>query len=163
MRKYTLHSLASILILLMPACHQKSHIQKAASEKKAAFSFEDIETNIDIYTNGQVYSNPDIEAYLFDIPLMVGMSVHQVADNNDTDKMYLGACTYNLDAVQKFYVSAMEHQGWQRLSILEGPEITMVFQKPQKICVLSVRATRGQSYNQCKSLITFSISSKTLA
>ncbi len=133
-------------LLLIPACvPQKTVKSKAAFEKKAAFSLQEIQTNIDV-TQTQS-GNLEIEAKLIDVPLMMGSTLleDRSSISPDNQMALTWACQYDQTLIHDFYLQEMESLGWQRLMDLQSAETMLVFQKPKKMCVISLRPVQNKN------------------
>ena len=156
-----------VIILVMPGCFSKQHkISKAVlPQKQAAFSFDGLETNIDIAAGMADQSNPnlEIEAKLHDIPSMVGsvpVDFESGAQLAEGQIMLAFVCHYDQEMVANFYTFEMENLGWRRVTSIKGFESTLVFQKPKKICIISIRSLSGKFKNQHACLVHICSSSK---
>jgi hypothetical protein len=80
------------------------------------------------------------EARLFDIPLPVGSKVYDLSAHNEHNKRILhfnsALSQYDIFA---YYRTEMECFGWQESAIFEGTESCLIFQKPTKTCVVTIR------------------------
>ncbi len=86
------------------------------------------------------------EAKLYDIPIMLNAQPEQINTPNDTNQFALAyAIRSTLDEVQKFYVGQMERFGWQLHSSFEANERLLVFEKPSKLCSISLRSHKDQT------------------
>lgn len=179
MREYVSNLLSLLAIIaLMPGCFQKQNkISKAAlPQKQAAFSFDSLETNIDIAASmaDQSSYNPEIEAKLHDIPSMVGSiplemenipthpecSRSECIEGPEGQIMLAFVSQYDQEMVANFYNFEMERSGWQRIARIRGYENTLVFQKPKRICIISIRAISSKHKNNYCSLVHLCVGNK---
>ncbi len=191
MREYISNVLSVLAIVAMiPGCFSKQNkISKAAlPQKQAAFSFDSLETNIDIAAGmaDQSNYNHEIEAKLLDIPTMVGSvpvefdkaSAHSadakaMADMGEDSKrefilssvegsrtMQAFVCQYDQEMVSNFYHFEMENNGWKRIACVKGYETTLVFQKPKRLCIISVRSLSRKSKNNYSTVVHICTSNK---
>ena len=82
-----------------------------------------------------------LEARCIDIP--IPLSARPIAEYfMQTDAGAIGMAyesSLTLEAMQTFYQREMERSGWQELALHEGYEVLLVYVKPKKICVISLR------------------------
>lgn len=151
---------------MIPGCFSKQNkIPKAAlPQKQAAFSFEKIQTSIDVAAGAadQLAFDPILEAKLQDIPTMVGSVPVESGPSMlpQGQLMQAWVSPYDQKLVTDFYVAEMENGGWQKLATIKGFETVLVFQKPKRICVISIRVLSGTHKNPYTCLIHISMSSK---
>jgi hypothetical protein len=153
------------MLLMVSGCSKKPANNKAASSKKqAAFSFNTLETNIDVLasTASAETANLELEAKLIDIPTMVG----SVMLENDSDQilaegqlMFACVASQEQSAISDFYNLEMEQLGWQRVAAIQGNEIVLLYQKPKKVCIISIRPLSHRNTDY-QSLIHIATSSK---
>lgn len=74
--------------------------------------------------------------------------------------MLAWVCQYDQEMVTNFYNFEMENVGWKRIACIKGYENTLVFQKPKKICVISIRALSSKHKNNYVSLVHMCMSNK---
>jgi len=138
MREYVRKALgASIMLAMIPGCtKQPNEKNKAAlSQKQAAFSFAKVATNIDV----ECIDDQAFKAKLDDIPTYVGS--HIIAIDNQIEDGQLSfsvACDADQNCIKDFYMQEMEICGWQKMALLVGDEIMIIFQKPKKICIITL-------------------------
>lgn len=94
------------------------------------------------------------EARFYDIPIMLhakpDYAYHDQATGEISSQIaYTVEATYT-DA-QTYYTQQMERYGWRYLSVISGYEVTIIFEKPQKLCVISLRP--AQQKNEIKIVI----------
>lgn len=130
--------------LAIPGCLPKKDSQAAVS-KTAAFSLQDLQTNIDIPKS--IAHDTEFEAKLIDIPSMIGSVIidHDSIEHDDTLNYSLASCQEQ-QAVIDFYLQEMECNGWQRISVMQGIESLLLFEKPHKICAISIRPLSNKSH-----------------
>lgn len=139
---------------------QDSPIKKSISEQKtidpfAALSLDDIRNNIELFDTQVVEamsSNREVllderEARLIDIAIPCGAQLlDQYAafpiKNNDTVLGYLVSTP--LDQIVRFYREHMERLGWVCTCHVCGYEELLVFEKPQQLCSVVLRAMTSQ-------------------
>jgi hypothetical protein len=82
----------------------------------------------------------EYEARLHDVPIMLNAKPEEFNGPDDTNQF---SCSYminnKLDDVEHFYQGQMERLGWQLYSSFNMNERILVFEKPSKVCVLSLR------------------------
>lgn len=170
MREYRSNILIVLLcIATIPGCFSKQNkvtsSKAAVHQKQAAFSFDNLETNIDIAADmaDQITCNPEIEAKLYDIPTMVG-SIPVEFDTqrivSEGQAMLAFVSQYDQDMVTNFYHFEMENAGWKRIASIKGFENTLLFQKPKKVCIISIRTLSGKHKYQYPCLVHVSVSGK---
>lgn len=147
------------IITLIPGCAKQSKEKNKAvlPQKQAAFSFDSIETNIDLEAASAYYSEySQIEAQLNDIPTMVGFVQVEIPTLHSMPEGQM-VCAFASDLDQgmitNFYQFEMERQGWQRMSCIKNLESTLVFQRPKKICIISIRSLSKRTKNNYKCLV----------
>jgi len=148
------------IICMIPGCAKQSEEKNKAvlPHKQAAFSFDSLETNIDIAAHTADYNdyNSETEATLHDIPTMIGsVPVELPADMAvpEGQMMVVFASSYDQEMITNFYNAEMECQGWQRIACVKGFESTLVFQRPKKVCIISVRALSARNRRNYKCLV----------
>jgi hypothetical protein len=155
-----------LIIALIPGCgpKQNSSSKAAPPKKQAAFSFDSLETNIDIAAGAadRTLCNPEIEAKLQDIPTMVGSIPIELynAQLPERQMMLAWACQYDQEMVTNFYNFEMENAGWKRIACIKGYENTLVFQKPKRICIISIRTLSSKLKNQYAALVHMCVCNK---
>ena len=135
-----LATIASLIALIsLPSCKQPKF--KKAALPKAAFSFAQIETNIDID-----FQEDGLRAQLNDIPTYVGSSFVFIDDTVAENNLSFGiSCKADVKAVKEFYLSEMENLGWQKIGQQDATDITLIFQKPRKTCVIIIQSSASMS------------------
>jgi hypothetical protein len=153
-----------LIIALIPGCFpkQKTSSKAALPQKQAAFSFDGLETNIDIAASMADKPNPELEAKLHDIPTMVGshLLVFENQQLPENQMVLAWASQFDQEMVTNFYNFEMENAGWKRVANIKGFENTLVFQKPKKICIISLRTLSTKYKNQYASLVHMCMSNK---
>ena len=161
MREYMRIALSMLAIIgMIPGCAKQSEEKNKAvlPQKQAAFSFDSLETNIDLEAASADYNEYqiEVEAKLYDIPTMVGSVPLDLPTHitlPEGQMMLAIASSYDQEMITNFYNFEMERQGWQRISCIKGFESTLVFQRPKKVCVISVRALSARTKNNYKCLV----------
>ena len=85
------------------------------------------------------------EARLVDVPIPVNAK-----PITNFDQRYKSGKTcqlsYRLDSseinLEKFYENGMERSGWKKIAKCSCQELLLIFEKPSKICVISVRSEK---------------------
>lgn len=135
-----------IALISLPSCKQPK--SKKAVLSKAAFSFAPIETNIDVDFQEQA-----LRAQLDDIPTFVGSSFIFIDDKSGENNFsFITSCVADSTQVKDFYLSEMENLGWQKVGQLDASDTTLIFQKPKKICVITIQASQ-ETMIHIKSLV----------
>jgi len=116
-------------------------VYRKQSLKEAAFSAIRRQVNTDTEGDAQQHMIKKLEARCADIPVLV--------DAQPLPSMFVqveggGLCmayetSLPADQVELFYQREMEREGWQREAQLHGTEILLVYKKPGKKVVISVR------------------------
>lgn len=102
-------------------------------------------------TNKQI-NNVNLAIYqakLFDIPMPMQAVIQsdEINDNNNGISLYYVIPCHELSLIQ-FYQREMELFGWQHLiENFSKKEALLVFEKPNKICVISIRQTKDVRNN----------------
>ncbi len=137
-----LATIASLIALIsLPSCMQPRYQKKKAALPKAAFSFTPIETNIDVS-----FQEDTLRAQLDDIPTFVGSSFIFIDDISDQNQLSFGCSSQaDIHTLKDFYLLEMENCGWQNIGSLELRDVALVFQKPQKICVIILDVQKDQT------------------
>ena len=82
------------------------------------------------------------EARFYDIPVMLHAKPdYAYQDQNDNTSAliaYTVESTYN--DIQAYYINQMERYGWRHLTTVSGHEMTLVFEKPLRLSIVSLRA-----------------------
>jgi len=134
-----------IMICLLPACNKQTQRKKAA-HKKAAFSFAPLATNIDIELQERT-----LYAHLDDVPTYVGSEVAFIDQAIEHGQhSFILSCPTTHETIKDFYTAEMDIAGWQKISLLEGADITMLFQKPRKLCLIILESQEKQVLVQIK-------------
>ena len=83
------------------------------------------------------------EARLFDIPVPVcAISSFQEQDYNPKNFVLIYNVDSSSDELVKFYEKQMERFGWKSLSNSHQQESNLLFEKPSKICLISIRSNK---------------------
>ncbi len=129
--------ISMIALISLPSCMQPRYQKKKAALPKAAFSFTPIETNIDVS-----FQEDTLRAQLDDIPTFVGSSFIFIDDKvSENNLLFALSCKAEERMVKDFYLSEMENLGWQKIAQLDATDTTFIFQKPKKICVITIQST----------------------
>ncbi len=140
MREYVRKALGlGIIIAIIPGCaKQSSEKNKAAlSKKQAAFSVDTLKTNIDV-----AFQEEALRAQLDDIPTFVGSTFIFIDDQvKDGQLSFALSSTGDVAIIKDFYMQEMENLGWQKIGQLEGVDTTFIFQKPKKICMITIQSS----------------------
>ena len=75
------------------------------------------------------------EARLTDVPLVLDA---QPIKKKITDTVYSYQTQLDVQSLSQFYIREMERFGWRLLAQNRASEIVLIFQKPVKICVISL-------------------------
>jgi hypothetical protein len=149
----------TVVFFLLPGCSLHTNKNKAALQKKAAFSFDPLATQIDVSTIEAYATMQEVEAKLFDIPTMIGSLTFE--PNNQPlvpgESMIASLCTYDRDVIADFYLKEMVRLGWLPISTIHGFEWVLLFQKPQKLCIINLRSCSVQAKNGYQTLIHITI------
>lgn len=138
--KYTL-SMAAI-ISLIPSCAKQTSETKKAASKKAAFSFAKVATNIDV----ACIDDFEFKAKLDDIPTFVGSEIIAIDDQIENGQLSFSvACNADQKSISDFYMQEMEGCGWQKVASMAGTQIVIIFQKPKKICIITLEKTLSKN------------------
>lgn len=136
-----------IALISLPSCKQPK--SKKAASQRAAFSFAPIETNIDVNFQEQA-----LRAQLDDIPTFVGSSFVFIDDKvSENSFSFIVSCQVDANQVKDFYLAEMENMGWQKIAQLDASDTTFIFQKPKKICIITMQAASQEVTIQIKSII----------
>lgn len=87
------------------------------------------------------------QARLYDIPVpIMAEPDYEYTWSDTTGNRVLGflVTADTTKELVEFYRSHMERLGWQERVIIEGREVLIEFQKPEKICCISVRPENDQ-------------------
>lgn len=82
------------------------------------------------------------EAKLIDIPIPFGSKPLKrfIESMQESEQIMLGYETeMSIDALHHFYVQEMERLGWQQKGVCRGPEQFLLFNRPGKISMVSIR------------------------
>lgn len=138
-----------IVLISLPSCKQPK--SKKAASQRAAFSFDPIQTNIDVDFQEQA-----LRAQLNDIPTFVGSSFIAIDDKvPESNLSFIISCQADLSLIKDFYVSEMENLGWQKIAQLDGNDTTLIFQKPRKVCLIIIQSPQSPTIIQIKSMNRF--------
>lgn len=141
MREYVRKALgASIILAMIPGCTKQPNEKNKAvlSQKQAAFSFAKVATNIDI----ESIDDEAFKAKLDDIPTFVGSKIISIDGQiGDGQLSFSIACNAEQNCIKDFYMQEMEMSGWQKVASLAGNDIVLIFQKPKKICIITLEKT----------------------
>ena len=121
-------------------------VYKEQSLKEAAFSA--IRRCINTAESDDEHLIKKLEARLVDIPIPVNARpLEQYFTQTDSGDVCMAYdSTMQLEDVRAFYQREMERSGWQRVAHLEGLETVLVYKKPQKISVISLRPGAKRSH-----------------
>lgn len=87
------------------------------------------------------------EAKFFDVPVLINAKPESVNNLNEfassevTQLVYTVRVSY-ADAIS-FYEQEMERSGWNMFSSIVSHETLLIFEKPSKICSISIRPLRN--------------------
>ncbi len=157
-------SLAGLMALLgaISGCAPKNY-KKAASHNEAAFS---IETNIDIGTLEQAQERQlSIEATLTDLPTMIGSVILQHAHQSlrNDQQMIVFATICLADEIIAFYCTQMACMGWHQAAMVDVDEKFLLFEKPKKIALVTVRSLENAYTSKYTHLVHLLVSPKNSA
>ena len=83
------------------------------------------------------------EARLFDIPVPVcAESLLQEQDYNPKNFVLVYKVDSSVDELVGFYEKQMERLGWKKLAKSNQQEANLLFEKPSKICLVSIRSNK---------------------
>lgn len=149
------------ILLLLPGCFLQTK-NKAALNKKAAFSFDPLATQIDVGSIESYAATQEVEAKLFDIPTMIGSLTFE-PNNQDLvsgQSMIASLCSYDKTAITDFYLKEMIRLGWLSVSHIYGFEWVLLFQKPQKLCIINLRSCTAKAKNSYQTLVHITVCNK---
>ncbi len=166
MKRYV--SLVLLLLAVLPSCGGLKRKEKAKvfvsssldqcdvesvykeqSLKGAAFSAirRQVDVCVDVAGDAELHIVKKLEARCADIPALINarplQNVFMQAENGDLYMAY--ETSLPLDQVVLFYQREMERSGWQQEAQLCGIEVLMVYKKPDKKSVISVRPPSKKS------------------
>lgn len=133
-------SIFGLMLLALPSCKQHSSFKKNLSEQKQYFT-DQVEQLIAKYP---------------DIPFPLHVSFAKSPRVSVVERGRHEARSFRIDAVSvqspvelnRAYEHEMERLGWQRLALFEDvSETVLLFNKPQRICVISLRQSRRVASN----------------
>lgn len=86
----------------------------------------------------------ECEARMNDVAMPVGCKL--ICDQIFANTVTYSTQRYSTHDLIKFYVPEMERLGWNLIGWVENTQATMVFDKPRKMCVISIcnRAKKGR-------------------
>ena len=151
--------LVVVLSMLLPACAKKKKVAPLIDDVTALDPFEQykkmpIDSSVDghfdvltdhkgaAYPTSSVAAGPLIdEAKLFDIPMPLQATSATTAVCSSADDVFISyRTTIGPRELVLFYVREMERVGWQLLAEnSNAQEVTLIFDKPHKICVVTLR------------------------
>jgi len=107
-------------------------------------------------SDNDLYQAISIETRLTDIPVPLGTcpltNYFQKEVEADENGLVLGyVCQLNLESLLRFYRREMSYLGWQCISEVDGNEALLLFEKPNRICSVSLRpfqASKNCEYMQ---------------
>ena len=158
---YYYYTAATIFILmLIPGCSGMNF--RNTQKGKQPIERAELKTNIDIAAQANTQSNQmiELEAHLTDIPSIIGSVIIETesAQLAEDQIMVAWVCPHEHETISEFFQQEMERLGWKKIAAIVGPETTLLFSKPKKICDISIR-TLASPYTY-KSLIHIATSSK---
>ena len=93
--------------------------------------------------------------------LSAGASGRRLGIEGSEGQIMLGfVCQYDQEMVANFYNFEMENVGWKRVACIKAFESTLVFQKPKKICIISIRSLSSKYKNNYSCLVHICTSNK---
>jgi hypothetical protein len=98
-----------------------------------------------------VHTIHELEAKLTDIPIpMQAIPLFSATDQDKQLDTFQELCLgyhseLESDEIIKFYNAEMERLGWQQKGIFVQPEALLIFEKPHKICAISIRSKKNSS------------------
>ena len=121
-------------------------VYKEQSLKEAAFSA--IRRCMDSAEGDDEHQIKKLEARLVDIPVPVNVRpLEQYFTQTDSGDVCIAyGSSMQLGVILAFYQREMERFGWQRIAQLEGLELMLVYKKPKKISVISLRPVAKRIY-----------------
>ena len=148
------------MLIIIPGC-SGIHFRKTQKGQQPATRAE-LKTNIDIAAQTSIQFNYmlELEAHLTDLPTIIGSMIieSESAQLSEDQIMIAWVCPHEREIISEFFQQEMERLGWKKIAAIFGPEITLLFSKPKKICDISIR-TLASPYS-FKSLIHIATSSK---
>ena len=122
-RKYlNKYSIFLALVVLLPAC------MKQRSAQRSLHSY--------------YQEQPELvhEAQYTDIPLPVQTRVHVITGSTPQSTGLTYVSIFSMTDLVRFYELEMERLGWKQLQLFSvESEILLVFEKPEKLCTVSIR------------------------
>lgn len=132
------HIFLILILLVIPGCHTdnvKKNVQNKISNADRK--------RLGLDAAGQARDTlREVESKLFDIPIpFQAQPLHTEVDSLDKEQIML---TYRIDTTERetiitVYRNEMERFGWQEIATFNGSEIVLVFTKPRRYCVVSLR------------------------
>jgi hypothetical protein len=118
-----------VLLLCCVGCGKKARLQRATAQLSGEPATATSEAIID-----------DIK--LVDVSIPIGVSVYETGGAPDGVMMAHYESKFSVDMLADFYHLDMERLGWQEhASFPQYREMLMLFEKPYRWCVVSMRAT----------------------
>jgi hypothetical protein len=81
------------------------------------------------------------EARMLDVPIPLGAKLVDLAQCGESECSF--SVVISREAVSDFYIQEMERYGWVLLASLSGSSSQLVFEKPRKLCVVTIVQRKG--------------------
>lgn len=129
------------LLLFVSSCSKNVRKQKELDQQLSPVK-EHLETAT------MVLEQDLLEAKLIDIPLPFGLEPIEcfTCIDNKNNKVIIGyyAKFDSQQELKMFYKKEMECLGWQERNCFEGKELLLIFDRPGKMCIVSIRPEKNE-------------------
>ncbi len=127
-----------MLLCVVPACEKKKSLSSRATHKKKSMAPAFSRDQITI----QEAKFSDIPSPLNAVPLT---PYYQAEEGN---ALFAYSSVLSVDELMRFYAHEMERLGWRMAFAFSGYESMLQFEKPGRVCIVSIRPQRQPSHTE---------------
>ncbi len=138
MRQWQKKVLLLMLLCVVPACGKKRSLSSRATHKKKGIASALSRDQITI----QEAKFSDIPSPLNAVPLT---PYYQAKEGN---ALFAYSSVLSRDELMTFYAHEMERLGWRMAFTFSGYESMLQFEKPDRVCIVSIRPQRRPSHTE---------------
>ncbi len=130
-----------LISIILSSCSNRDYSRSSGSSRKTQ---RYISKKMRSYQGSHIDLIRQQEAKLTDIPPPLQarpLTAYCLpAENKEPDSVTLGyQSTMSVDEIKTFYVQEMERLGWQQMGLFTGRELLLSFEKPERLCTISIR------------------------
>ncbi len=129
------------LLVILSSCGKS--LEVAHDKAKSKKTRRHIAKKLDVSSDAGIDMIRQLEAKLTDIPLPVSCTPLPEYYNTTSERVVLGYRTpLSVDEAGSFYINEMERLGWWCGKQFSGYETLLSFEKPDRVCAVSIRPNR---------------------